>query len=430
MRRLLAPSLVLLAQVALFAAQPVPVDSAAENGRLRFVRPKPLMTVLGPSEAELAFDVPAGRSVARIEVFLDGERLSILREPPWTVSWDAGVEGGDHRLEAVAILDDGERFRASVRTSRLRIDQVEEVALVTLYAIAKDGSNRYVTDLARGEFSLFENGRPQTIDRFSAERRPLRVAIVLDASLSMSVDGAYGEDRIGAAREAALDFVDALETGDEGLVASFSDDVRVHQELTPDRGLLRGALSRVATGGGTALYDAIWETSDRLREHEGRRVLLLLSDGKDEAASGLEPGSLRTLEEALDRAIRNDVMIFVIGLGQRIARDAKRLEQNPRARASELDFYGRTPLATILERIAETTGGRAIFTSSAGKIRKAFAEVALDLRHQYSLAYRSDDPRRDGAWREIRLTVARPGVAVTSRAGYYAPRPGGGTSFR
>jgi VWFA-related protein len=295
---------------------------------------------------------------------------------------------------------------------------VEEVALVTLYAIAKNESGGYVTDLGRDDFRLFENGHPQEIDRFSAERRALRVAIVLDSSLSMSMN----EDRIGAARDAALEFVDALEPGDEGLVATFSDEVRVLQELTSDREALRESLKRVETGGGTALYDAIWQGAERLREFDGRRVLVLLSDGRDEAASGLEPGSLHTLEEALDRAIRNDVMIFVIGLGGRLARDAKRLENDPSARASELDFFGRTPLASILGRIADTTGGRAIFSSSSGKVRRAFEEVAADLRHQYSIAYRSDDSRRDGSWREIRLTTVRPGVAVTSRSGYYAPR--------
>jgi len=206
------------------------------------------------------------------------------------------------------------------------------------------------------------------------------------------------------------------------LVATFSDEVRVLQELTSDKDSLRESLKRVETGGGTALYDAIWTTSERLREFDGRRVLVLLSDGRDEAASGLEPGSLHTLEEALDRAIRNDVMIFVIGLGGRISRDARRLGDDPASRVSEYDFFGRTPLASILQRIADTTGGRAIFSSSTGKVRRAFEEVADDLRHQYAIAYRSDDSRRDGSWREIRLTTVHPGIFVTSRAGYYAPK--------
>ncbi len=409
-----APALLLLASI---LGDPRPLE-AAEGASVRFVAPRPNATVLGNAEIELEVSVPENRSVRRIEIALDGRPLATLEAPPWRARWNAGPEGGDHRLEAVLVLDDGSTLSASTRTSRLRIDQVEEVALVTLYAVATDAGGEYVTDLARDDFRLFENGRPQEIDRFSTERRPLRVAIVLDSSLSMSIK----EDRIGPARDAALEFVEALEPGDEGLVATFSDDVRILQDLTSDKEALRRSLERVETGGGTALYDAIWIGSERLREFDGRRVLVLLSDGRDEAASGLEPGSLRTLDEALDRAIRNDVMVFVIGLGTPIARDAKRLEDDPRAQVAEYDFYGRTPLASILKRIAETTGGRAIFTSSAGRIRKAFADVAADLRHQYSIAYRSDDSRRDGAWREIRVTTARPGVRITSRTGYYAPK--------
>ena len=396
----------------------VAVERQDARASVRFVSPRRLSTVLGRSDWVLEIDAPDGRAVRSVRVTLDGRLLATLDAPPWSATWDAGPEGGDHLLEARVVFEDGSTATASTRTSRLRIDQVEEVALVTLYAIAKNESGGYVTDLAKDDFLLFENARPQQIDRFSAERRALRVAIVLDSSLSMSMN----EDRIGAARDAALEFVDALEPGDEGMVATFSDKVQVLQGLTSDRQVLRDSLKLVETGGGTALYDAMWESAERLREFDGRRVLVLLSDGRDEAASGLEPGSLHTLEEALDRAIRNDVMIFVIGLGGRLARDAKRLESDPSARVSEFDFFGRTPLASILERIAETTGGRAIFSSSSGKVRKAFEEVAADLRHQYSIAYRSDDSRRDGAWREIRLTTVRPGVAVTSRSGYYAPR--------
>lgn len=413
------PTAAALLFLAAFLAGPQAGDARAESGAaVRFVAPRPNTTVLGNAEIELEVIVPEDRAVRRVDISLDGRPLATLETPPWRAAWDAGAEGGDHRLEAVLVLDDGSTARASTRTSRLRIDQVEEVALVTLYAVATDADGSYVTDLERDDFRLFENGRPQEIDRFSTERRPLRVAIVLDSSLSMSIK----EDRIGPARDAALEFVEALEPGDEGLVATFSDDVRILQDLTSEKELLRQSLRRVETGGGTALYDAIWIGAERLREFDGRRVLVLLSDGRDEAASGLEPGSLRTLDEALDRAIRNDVMVFVIGLGTQIARDARRLEDDPRAQVSEYDFYGRAPLASILERIADTTGGRAIFTSSAGRIRRAFEEVAADLRHQYAIAYRSDDSRRDGAWREIRVTTARQGVTITSRTGYYAPK--------
>jgi VWFA-related protein len=104
-----------------------------------------------------------------------------------------------------------------------------------------------------------------------------------------------------------------------------------------------------------------------------------------------------------------------------LARDAKALKDNPTARAEELDFFGRTPLVTILDSLAQTTGGTAVFSPGTGQLRRSFEQVAADLRHQYALAYRSDDKRHDGAWRAIKVLVSRPGVSVTNRKGYYAP---------
>jgi Ca-activated chloride channel family protein len=184
---------------------------------------------------------------------------------------------------------------------------------------------------------------------------------------------------------------------------------------------MEAAIRRAQAKGGTSLYDAIFKASDRLAEFEGRRVLVVLSDGRDEAANGLEPGSLHTLEEAQERALRNEVMVFAIGLGKSLARDAKALRANPTARAEELDFFGRKPLVTILDGLAQTTGGTAVFSPGAGQLRRSFELVAGDLRHQYALAYRSNDKHHDGAWRGIKVVVSRPGVTVTNRKGYYAP---------
>jgi VWFA-related protein len=214
-------------------------------------------------------------------------------------------------------------------------------------------------------------------------------------------------EKLQAARAAALEFLTALEPGDEGTVVTFSDTVRIVQDLTADRNALAAAIRKAEAQAGTALYDAIWRTSNQLEKFDGRRVLVLLSDGRDEASSGLEPGSLHTLDEAMDRALRNEVMIFAIGFGKNL--DA------------ELDFYRRQTLADVFKKLAEPTGGRVIFSSRASKLSRAFEVVAEDLRHQYSLAYISDDPRHDGAWRQIRLTSTRPNVKVTGRRGYFAP---------
>jgi len=387
------------------AALVLPVVLAADGGTVRFVTPRNHATVVGVTPIEVQVE----GSVERVEIAVDGKPLATLTAPPFRMSWDAGDASSGHVLQATAFFADGTRAKAQIATSALKVEQVEEVALVNLYAVVTDSQGNYVNDLAQKDFRIQENGRMQAIERFSADRKPLKVALVIDSSYSMSKEG-----RLQAAREASRDFLNALAPGDESMIVSFSDTVQFLQGLTADRKALTAAVDQTKAEGGTALYDAIYKTANQLERVDGRKVLVLLSDGKDESMNGLEPGSLHTLEEALDRALRNEVMIFAIGIG--------------RGLEDELDFYRRHTLADIFRTLADTTGGRVIFSRSAGKLTRAFEAVAEDLRHQYSLAYTSDDPRHDGTWREIRLTTVAPGMRVSGRRGYFAPKSGSGAS--
>jgi len=374
--------------------------SVAQDAKLRFLSPRNLATALGETEIAVVITRPAGVEVLRLELVVDGAPLTTLTAPPWKAVWDAGDGSRGHRVVAVALLSDGSELRGVVNTSPLRINQVEEVDLVNLYVIVRSQGGRYVTDLERDDFRVLENGRPQRIQRFSSEGKPLRIAIVLDTSLSMR------GSRLESAQKAALEFLDALRPEDEALVVTFDDEVRIPEQLTSDADMLAHDIRAVQATGGTALYDAVWRTSRRLGRLDGRKVMVLLSDGRDEAASGLEPGSLHTLDEALDQALRSDVMIFAIGLGRQL---------------DLLDFYQRYTLESLLTRLASETGGRMIPLSRAGQLKRAFGDVALDLRHQYSIAYVSDDTTRDGKWRKVELTVPGQDYEVVTRKGYYSP---------
>ena len=406
-----------LATLALMFVAIVPsgARSEPEEPRVQFVTPRRLATVVGPTIAEIRVVSPEGVAVSKVTLLVDGKPVGEKLAPPWTLPWDAGDGSTGHALVAIVGLSDGTELRGRTQTSRLTINETENVLLVNVYAIARDGAGKYVTDLSVSDFRIRENGKNEVIERFSAERRPLRIGIVLDTSLSME-----GE-KLKEAVSSAVEFLDILQPGDEGLVVGFSDEVTILQDLTSSRAELEKAIRAVEARGGTALYDAIFKASERLAEFEGRRVLVVLSDGRDEADNGLEPGSLHTREEAQERALRNEVMVFAIGLGRGLARDAHAFEENPTARATEMDFYGRQPLVSILRSLAETTGGTVAFSPGAGQLKKSFTRIADDLRHQYSLAYISDDGARDGAWREIKVEIGRPGVSVTNRKGYYAP---------
>ena len=401
--RVMVMLLVSFSVMGLQAETPVVPEAESVRGAVTFESPRNRATALGPTRIELGVNPPAGVTVESIELRVDGISVTTLTAAPWVYTWDAGDGADGHLIKAVARLSDGRTATAFLNTSPLRINQVQQVDLVNLYVVVRDKAGNYVTDLEPSDFVLTEDGRRERIDRFTSERKGLQVAVVLDTSTTMS-EGR----KIESARKAALSFLDVMENGDQGMFVTFSDRVEVRQEVTDQPALLEKAIRETEPEGGTALYDAIWRTSKSMSAFNGRKVMVLLSDGRDEARTGLEPGSLHTLEEALDQALRKDIMIFAIGFG----RDLE----------NKLDFYGRESLASILDRIAGTTGGRAFFSRRSGQLKQAFDDVAADLRHQYSVAYSSDNKDRDGAWREVRLSIpGRPDLEVVTRSGYYAP---------
>lgn len=373
--------------------------SSLAGADVKFLSPTFNATVLGPSEIRLDIRTTGGVTVERVEILIDDQPFAVLRAEPWVTPWDAGDGSVGHGIHAVVYLSDGTEERAFVRTSRLRIDQVEEVDLVDLYMVVRGPDGRYVDGLDADDFVLLEDGAEQTIKRFSSEPKPLSVSIVLDTSMTMR--GKKLESAVDSARM----FLKALDSRDEAMVVTFSDRVRVLQELTQDIADLSAAIGTVEAHGGTALYDGVWKAADRLRDRDARRVMILLSDGRDEASNGLEPGSLHTLQEALDHALRCEVMVFAIGYGKDLDR---------------LDFYERHTQADILSMFGDYTGGRVLFPKRTGTLRKAFESVAQDLRHQYGLAYSSTNREFDGGWREITVLPRERDMSVVTRSGYFA----------
>ncbi len=388
-----------------------PAPAEEEMGIL-IAEPRNLATAIGSTPVRLVVS-PAATKVLRIQVHVDGRLLATLTAPPWELEWEAGDGSVGHRLEALLLTQDGRTAHAAIRTSPLVVNEVERVDLVNLYLVARDRQGRYVTGLGRDDFKVLENKKAQTIDRFSASHKPLRAGIVLDVSWSMR------GDKLAKAQRAALQFLDVLEPGDEGLVVHFSDSVVVAQELTKDEALLAAAIEGTVAHGGTALYDAVWRTAKMLEGFEGRRVLVLLSDGRDEAANGMEPGSLHTLEEAVDQSLRSEVMLFAIGLGDNLRKEY--IRSWSLNGLSNLD--PEVSVLDVLEQLADRTGGRTVLAAGAGRLGSAFDDIAADLRNQYSIAYISTDPTPDGSWRTIDVLTPGRDLEVVTRKGYYAHRP-------
>jgi Ca-activated chloride channel family protein len=261
--------------------------------------------------------------------------------------------------------------------------------LVLVNATVLDRNGKFVEGLKRTDFHVFENGQEQKLTSFSAAETPFAAAILLDMSGSMG-------DRLTLARSAAIRFLDGLRDEDVAAVYSFDVKVEQWQDFSPGRDLppkVFGLRTRTMT----ALNDAVLRGSDDLAKRaETRRAVVVLSDGG-------ENYSHATSDKALNHALTAGATIYTVNMSP----------EGPTR-----DIAG----AAILQNYATKTGGRYISTPGGQALRDAFAEIAEELGHQYTLAYRPTNRERDGKWRAVDLKVSKADVTVRTRKGYKAPK--------
>jgi VWFA-related protein len=267
----------------------------------------------------------------------------------------------------------------------------KEVEEVILHAIVVDDQNRLITGLARDNFKVFEDGKPQELTSFRKERVPVALGILIDNSGSMLPKRAK-------VNEAALQLVDASQPEDRVFVVNFGEDAFLDQDYTQDPAKLRTALQRVETRGSTALYDAITAAVDHLDRTSPlqKKVLLVVTDGRDNASQA-------TFQEVLHKLqSKNGPVLYTIAL-----------EQNERR-----DDANRESLRTL----SEQTGGTAFFPYSLDEVQSIASSIARDIRSQYVLGYRSSNSHAPGAYHSIQVQ-AQDGSArlrVATRTGYYS----------
>jgi len=269
-----------------------------------------------------------------------------------------------------------------------------DVSLVDIYFNALDKKGRPVSGLEMEDFEVLENGLKQEIVFFSeAHKREdaiLTIALIIDTSGSV-------KDKLRYEIETAAEFFREILRPDKdlALVVQFDSEVNLVQDFTQDKNALIDALNSLRAGNDTALYDAVYLIAEeKLRYEAGRRVMVVISDGKDTA-------SIVSKEEAIEAAQKSDAIIYGIGI-----RSAKYGE----------DFGA-------LKNFAERTGG-AFFSPRAKfeEIQEAFQAIGKELRGQYSLAYSPIDKRKNGTFRAITIRCRKKGVKIRARRGYYAPK--------
>jgi len=297
-----------------------------------------------------------------------------------------------------------------------------ETNLTSVFFTAADGNKRFVNTLKKEDIRILEDGQPQEISTFQQNLElPLSIAILIDTSLS--------EQRtLPDEKSAARSFVESvMRPGkDEAAIVSFTGEVTLEQGFTGNLDRLRRAIDRVdfippsgyigggvvvggtppisdtnqALAGSTAIWDAVWASSNDLLADSAdhtRRTIILLTDGEDTS-------SQMKMHDSIERAQKADALIYAVGIG---------------------DSYQGGVDRGSLQKITEQTGGRAYFPRNESELRSAFVQIQRDLREQYLLAYSPTNKARDGSYRRIQIEVIEPDLRkeklkLNYRPGYFA----------
>jgi Ca-activated chloride channel homolog len=287
--------------------------------------------------------------------------------------------------------------------------------LVNVLFSVQDKQNRYLNDLKQEDVQILENGQPQDIFTFKRELDlPLTMAILVDVSGSEELT-------LPQLKDSGSRFVESVVRAGKDTVAvlKFEGEATVMQELTSNPKRVRKALEDIAYNapppvsvyggatppinggsrqGSTAIWDAVVATAaDMLAKEPGRKTIILLTDGEDTS-------SRMKLDEAINECLRAEVVIYTIGIGD----------------------YGRYGVNEgVLKKLAEATGGRAVFPKGNRDLDTAFAQLEQDLRQQYLLAYEPKNETSDGGFRKLEIRVVNRNtkeLKVRHRRGYFAPQ--------
>ena len=272
--------------------------------------------------------------------------------------------------------------------------------MVVLHATVTDDKGDFVSDLRQDNFKVYEDKVEQKISVFQTADIPVTMGLVIDNSGSM-------REKRAQVNAAALTFVRTSNPRDEVFVVNFNDEyyLDLNEDFTNDPKELDEALGRIDSRGSTALYDAVIGSLDHLRKgHRDKRVLLVVTDGDDDA-------SRKSFEYTVKAAEESDAAIYAIGV----------FSDDDRKNAKKMVRHSKK----VLAELAEATGGMAYFPENLDQVTPICEQVARDIRNQYTLGYYPTNTAKDGTFRAVQVqTLIAHGrkLSVRTRTGYYAQK--------
>jgi Ca-activated chloride channel homolog len=285
-------------------------------------------------------------------------------------------------------------------------------SLVTVPVIVSDRSNRYIPGLTQGDFRIFQDGSEQKIAIFSDQEAPMSVVLALDTSISTRAV-------IGEIKEAAKAFVRRLGSTDRCMILTFDFKIRRLSDLTSDRKALDSAVKKAEAGKtpGTVLNDALYSSVDQtLKNVEGRKAVIVLTDGKDYLSDN------RT-SEMINRLAESDTVIYPIYFETEVTSVSRtprlfgRFGRFGRGRANRGLDQANQRARAFLQDIADRTGGR-VFNPEAQKLSEAFGQIADEMKRQYLVGFYPSEEVKAGAVHKVKVKVDRPDTIVRAKAEY------------
>jgi len=261
--------------------------------------------------------------------------------------------------------------------------------VVSLFATVADAQRRLVSGLTQEEFEVLDNEKPQPIVFFQNDIQPITVVVMLDTSGSMTLT-------LDLLRQAAEQFIIRLLPADKGRVGAFNDKIQFSSRFTSDRDQLVTDVKNMDYGNGTRLWDAVGASLDELKGIEGRRVVLVFTDG-DDTASRIGLGTV------IERARAEEVMIYAIGLESNYFNGQRRVRTSP---------------DSGLRKIADETGGGYFELKKSSELASTFTKVAQELHSQYVIGF--TPLQLDNRVHKLTLKMKQPGMTARARRSYLA----------
>jgi Ca-activated chloride channel family protein len=378
----------------------VALPSGAQDIWVSIVEPKQGDLVIG--ELDIVVEVVARAEISEVEFQLDGRAIGLLTMEPFRMLVDLGEKNIPHRFSVLARDVEGNTATHAVTTQPIPIAADYEVELQQLYVSVTRNGQR-VLDLGRGLFEVTDEGDPQELITFARGDIPFTAVLLIDASASM-----YGEKIESAIAGASL-FVHGMQELDQAQVMVFSDQLLSTTPITDTKAVLTAGLSGNEARGGTALQDHLFVALKLLEQRQGRRVLVLLSDG-------IDTHSVLPMDHVFEIARETNGLIYWI----RFAHDSSNPNAGERVRLSSAwkntDQY-REQLDTLTQAVNQS-GGRIFDVASPDEIRPVFIRILEELREQYVLGYYPDNKRNDGRWHRVKVRVEAADVHVRAPRGY------------